>query len=65
MEKIEKEEDERGGVAAVGCGLDHAERGDAVGAHAAQFAVEIGPAGSERRNGLRKSRRRLPSRILR
>jgi hypothetical protein len=44
MEKIEEEEDERGGVAAVGRRLDHAERGDAVGAHAAQFAVEIGLA---------------------
>jgi hypothetical protein len=31
--------------------LDHAEGGDAVGADAAQFAVEIGLAGAERRQG--------------
>jgi hypothetical protein len=36
MEKIEQEKHERGSVAAVGRQLDHAERGDAVGAHAAR-----------------------------
>ena len=48
VQKIEQEEDERGGIAAVGCCLDHPERGDAVGAHAAQFAVEIGLRGTDR-----------------
>jgi len=28
VQNIEQEEDERGGIAAVGCRLDHAERGD-------------------------------------
>ena len=51
MEKIEQEEHEPGGVAGVRRQLDHAERGDAVGAHAAQFAVEIGLARAERRDG--------------
>jgi hypothetical protein len=37
---------------AVGRHLDHAERGDAVGAHAAQFAVEIGLARGQRRDRL-------------
>jgi hypothetical protein len=48
VHKIEQEEDERSGIAAIGCRLDHAERGDAVGAHAAELAVEIG---AERRYG--------------
>jgi hypothetical protein len=52
VQEIEQEEDEGGGVAAVGRQLDHAERGNAVGSHAAQFAVEIGLAGAERRDGL-------------
>jgi hypothetical protein len=47
MQKIEQEEHQRGGVAAVRCRLDHAEGGDAVGAHAAQFAIEIGLAGTD------------------
>ena len=34
-QKIEQEENQRGGVAAVGRQLDHAKRGDAVGADAA------------------------------
>ena len=50
VQKIEQEEHEAGGVAGVGRQLDHAERGDAVGAHAAQFAVEIGLARVERRH---------------
>jgi len=48
IQKIEQEEDQRRGVAAVGRGLDHAEGGDAIGAHAAQFAVEIGLLGADR-----------------
>jgi hypothetical protein len=48
MEKIEQKEDEACGVAGIGGQLDHAERGGAVGAHAAQFAVEIGLPRSER-----------------
>jgi hypothetical protein len=35
VQKIEQEEDERRGIAAVGRQLDHTERGDAVGADAA------------------------------
>ena len=42
IQKIEQEEHQRRGVAAVGRGLNHAERSDAVGAHAAQLAIEIG-----------------------
>src|SRR5205823_10900146 len=38
-------------VAGIRRGLDHAERGDAVGKHAAQFAVEIGLRGRQRRHG--------------
>ena len=49
MEKIEQKKHEAGGVAGVGRELDHAERGDAVGAHAAQFAVEISLTRGERR----------------
>ena len=41
-----------GRVASVRCGLDHAERGDAVRKRAAQFAVEIGLVRIERRHGL-------------
>jgi hypothetical protein len=52
----EQEEHEAGGVAGVGRQLDHAERGDAVGPHAAQFAVEIGLARGERRDGCRDLR---------
>jgi hypothetical protein len=37
IEKIEQEEHERRGVAAVGRELDHAEGSDAVAADAAQF----------------------------
>ena len=51
IKKIEQEEHEAGGVAGVGRQLDHAERGDAVGAHAAQFAVEIGLARGKRGDG--------------
>ena len=51
IQKIEQEEHQRRGVAAVRRKLDRAERGDAVGAHAAQLAVEIGLAGAERRHG--------------
>ena len=50
VQKIEQEEDERGGVAAVGRRLDHANGGDAVGTDAAQFAVEIGLLGAKRRD---------------
>jgi hypothetical protein len=39
MEKIEQEEHKCGSVARVRRHLDHAERGNAVGAGAAQFAV--------------------------
>jgi hypothetical protein len=51
VEKIEQEEHQPGGIAVIGRGLDHAEGGDAVGAHAAQLAVEIGLFGPERRDG--------------
>jgi hypothetical protein len=46
--EIEQEEHEGRGVAAVRRSLDHAERCDAVGAHAAQLAVEIGLGGLAR-----------------
>jgi ribosomal protein L18E len=52
VEKIEQEKDESGGIVAVGCLLDDGERSDAVGAHAAELAVEIGLARIERRHGL-------------
>src|SRR5438477_3951891 len=39
-----QQEDEAGGVAGIRCQLDHAERGDAVGAVAAQFVIEMGLA---------------------
>jgi hypothetical protein len=48
MQKIKQKEDEAGSVAGIRCQLDHAERGDAVGAHAAQLAVEIDLARAER-----------------
>jgi hypothetical protein len=51
VKKIEQKEDERGGVAGVGCVLDQTEGGDAVGTHAAQFAVEIGLMSAEHRDG--------------
>jgi hypothetical protein len=51
IEKIEQEEHQRRGGAAVGRQLDHAEEGDAVGTHAAQLAVEIGLPCPERRHG--------------
>jgi hypothetical protein len=50
IKKIEEEKHESGGAAGVGGQLDHAERGDAVGAHAAEFAVEIGLARGQCRN---------------
>ena len=52
MEQIEYKEYEGRGVAAVGRQLDYAERSDAVGAHAAKLAVQIGLSGAERRHGL-------------
>jgi hypothetical protein len=52
VEKIEQEEDESSGVPAVGRQLDDAERSNAVGAYAAELAVEIGLAGIERCYGL-------------
>jgi len=51
VQKIEQEEHERRRVAAVGRQLDYAERSDAVGAHAAELAVEIGLAHAQRRYG--------------
>ena len=51
VQKIEQEEHEGRGVAAVRRGLDHAERCDAVGADAAQLAVEVGLPGAKRRHG--------------
>ena len=42
MEQIEQEKDERLAVAGVRCVPDQAERGGAIGANAAQFAVKIG-----------------------
>jgi hypothetical protein len=51
VQKIEQEEDQRRCIAAVRSKLDNAEGGDTVGAHAAQFAVEIGLAHLEPRDG--------------
>jgi hypothetical protein len=51
VEKIEEEEDQRRRVTAVGGELDDAEGGEAVGADTAQFAVEIGLARVELRDG--------------
>jgi hypothetical protein len=42
MEEIEQEEDQRRRIAAVRRELDYIEGGNAAGANAAQFAVEIG-----------------------
>jgi hypothetical protein len=50
-EEIEQEEDQRRCVAPVRSELDDIERGDAVGADAAQFAVEIGLARIELDHG--------------
>jgi hypothetical protein len=52
MQEVEDKKHQSGGVAGVRCGLDHAERGDAVRKGAAQFAVKIGRARAERRHGL-------------
>ena len=51
MVAFEQEEDERGGIAAIGRRLDHAEGGGAVGTHAAELAVEIGLPGGNRCDG--------------
>jgi hypothetical protein len=51
VQEIEQEENQRRGVAAARRQLDHAERGDAVGTHAGEFAVAIGLAGSDRCDG--------------
>jgi hypothetical protein len=51
MQKVENEVHQPGRVAGIGRGLDHAERGDAVGGDAAQFAVEVGLTRPERRHG--------------
>jgi hypothetical protein len=48
VQKIEQEEHEPGRVAGIRCQLDHAEGGDAVGAYAAQLAVEISLPSVER-----------------
>ena len=50
IQKIEQKKHQPGGVPAIRRGLDHAERCDAVGAHAAQLGVEIGLLGRERRH---------------
>jgi hypothetical protein len=50
MEEIEQEKDQSAAVTGVRCVLDQAERCGAVGANAAQFAVEIGLSGRERRD---------------
>ena len=50
--KIEQEEDEGGGVAAVGSQLDDAEGGDAIRAHATELAIKIGLARINRCQGL-------------
>ena len=52
IEKIEQEEDQSRGVAAVRRELDDVERGDTVGADATQVAIEIGLARVERGHGL-------------
>ena len=51
MQQIEQIEDEGGGVAGIGGGLNDAEGGDAARADAAQFAVEIGLLRAERGDG--------------
>jgi hypothetical protein len=45
VEEIEQEKDESVAVTRVGCVLDQAERGRAVGPHTAQLPVEIGLSG--------------------
>jgi hypothetical protein len=50
VQKVEQEKDQGFGVALVGRGLDQAERSRAVGPHTAQFPIEIGLSGRERRN---------------
>jgi len=50
MQKVEDEVNQPDRVAGVRCRLDHAERGDAVAEDAAQFAVDIGSARTERRH---------------
>jgi hypothetical protein len=52
MEKIEQEVDQSRSVAAVRGELDDIKRGDAVGSHTAQFAIEIGLARIESGYGL-------------
>jgi hypothetical protein len=51
IQKIEQEEDQRRRIAAVRRKLNDIERGDAVGADTAQFAVEIGLARVEPSDG--------------
>jgi hypothetical protein len=51
MQKVEDEEHEPGRFAGIRRGLDHAERGNAVRKDAAQFAVEVSLARTERRHG--------------
>ena len=50
VEEIEQEENQRRRVAAIGSQLNDVESSDAVGPYAAQFAVEIGLPGAERRH---------------
>ena len=57
MQQVEDEIHQPRRVARVGRGLDHAERRDAVGKHAAQFTVEISLARVERRH--RRGDRRI------
>jgi hypothetical protein len=49
MQQIEEKEHEAGGVAGIGANWIMLK--EALGADAAQFAVEIGLAGAERRHG--------------
>src|SRR6267378_3306170 len=51
VEEIEQEEDQSIAVTGVRCVLDQAERRRAVGADAAEFAIEIGLPGGKRRYG--------------
>ena len=50
VEEIEQEKGESAAVTGVRCVLDQAERGGAVGANAAQLAVEIGLPRRQRRH---------------
>src|SRR5438552_1221291 len=52
MKAIEQEESEGGGVPGIACRLDHAEGARAVGAHAAQLAIEITRAQRKLRQSL-------------